>query len=195
MRLQTELKTQLHRELATPEWLDALLTHTKSAIAAHGLFHTTDGTAIVRSHYNEERYMGRRSLVKYRFMVEASVRRGLFAFRKDSYRAEIEYRPETHTFETRSEAVDTVETRARDKRNHRLVSKLVKRLQSGCPVTEIDRFKCPWCGAPTYVGFHPDGHAFGVHCSGDGLHFLRTESTDSPPSWWRERITFEWLDD
>ena len=193
MQIKQELQTNLHRELATPEWLAILQAHLVAAIEATDKFRSAKGSAVVTSRYNEERCMGPLSLVKYKFLVHAEVNRGLLDFRKDSYRADVIYHTEAKEFETIQEVIETVETRARDKRYFALISKMIKRLNTNCPISEVDQFRCPWCEAPVRIYFHPEGNAFALSCSLDTTHFHRTESTDSPPSWWTERISGGWI--
>ena len=131
LRLTCKLATRYHLNLATEDWLRKLNAHLATSIASHPEFHTADGTGTVSSTYNEERFMGPLSLVKNDFVVSIRVSRR-FSFRKDRYTATVRYTPERGTFETVRDEVSTVEPEATDRRNHRRVSRLVKRVRAGC---------------------------------------------------------------
>lgn len=195
LKLKVQLHTQYHRSLATDRWLAALQQHLTAVISSHTEFQTADGSGVVRARFNEERLMGPRSLVKDDFEAAIDVRRRGFTFRRDRYEARVRYYPENGSFRTVCETISTVETRALETANRRrvakCVAKFVKRIRSKWDLEEIAQFKCPLCGAPIDVRFDLSGRWFLVTCSA-GDHFSEEGTTNSPPTWWRERVRPPW---
>ena len=191
LTLTPQLVTCYHLGVATTDWLRALEIHVSGAIASHPEYHTSSGRGPVSSRYNEERFMGPLSLIKNDFDVIVSVSRRL-SIRKDRYEATVRYIPESHTFETMRETVETMETKRRDKHFHGLVTQLVKKIETGCERNFVDNWRCPWCDKIIDVSFHRSGSVFGVSCPNG--HFHRHAGTDSPPDWWRDVVTGGWLE-
>ena len=75
IKVESQLDTDFHRQLATSEWLSTLSSRITVAIKSHPEFHTANGAGTVRSRHNEDRYMGPLSIVKYEFVVEVEVLR------------------------------------------------------------------------------------------------------------------------
>jgi hypothetical protein len=191
LRLKCRFATRYHLALATEDWLGKLRAHLTTAIASHPEFHTEDGRGTMSSRYSEERFMGPLSLVKNDFVAVIQVSRR-FSFRKDRYTATVRYMPEQGRFTTLRDEVSTVETRCRDRKNHRRVSGLVKHVQSGCSRDFVDDWRCPWCGSVICLSFHHGGRVFAVSCP--GMHFHRHAETDTPPDWWLDAVTGGWLE-
>jgi hypothetical protein len=104
--LVSKLSTEFHRDLASHAWLRNLAAHVERALIAHDDYETSDGEGVVSSEYNEKRFMGPLSIVKYYFVVTVHLRRSDSTGR-DTYEAHVEYCPETNTFQTFYETVDT----------------------------------------------------------------------------------------
>jgi hypothetical protein len=189
--LTPQLVTRYHVGLATTDWLRGLETHVGRSIACHPEYRSSSGRGTVASQYNEERFMGELSLIKNDFAVIVHVSRH-WSIRKDRYEATVRYAPESNTFKTLRETVETLETKARDKRNHGLVTRFVNRIENGCHRNIVDDWRCPWCDSIIDVSFHRSGNVFAVSCPNG--HFHRHEGTDSPPAWWREAVTDGWLE-
>jgi hypothetical protein len=107
------MSTRFHCDLVSEVWLQSLAVHLGTAIAAHDEYETAEGDGVVYSEYNEERYMGPLSVVKYFFRVEINVGRSSSTEDQARYEADVEYCPDTSTFKTRYENIDTKETRKR----------------------------------------------------------------------------------
>lgn len=191
LTLTPQLVTRYHISIATIDWLRDLESHVVSTIASHPEYHTTSGCGTVSSGYNEERFMGPLSLIKNDFNVVVRVNRR-FSFRKDQYEMAVRYVPESKIFETLRETVETIETKRRDKRNHRFATLLAKEIRNGWEREIADNWRCPWCDAPVGVSFHPSGTVFHISCPNG--HFGRYGETDSPPDWWRDAITGNWIE-
>ena len=71
IKVESQLETDFHRQLATGVWLSTLSSRITDAIRSCPEFHTDKGAGMVRSRYNENRYMGPLSIVKYEFVVRS----------------------------------------------------------------------------------------------------------------------------
>ncbi len=191
LTLTPKLVTRYHVGIATKDWSRDLGIHVSSAITSHPEYQTSSGAGTVTSRYNEDRFMGPLSLIKNDFDVTVNVDRR-FSIRKDQSEVTVRYAPDSNTFETLRETVETVETKRRDKRCHRIVTQFVKKIESGCQRHALNDFRCPWCDATIDVSFHSSGKVFVVSCS--KRHFRRHAQTDSPPDWWRDATTGGWLE-
>jgi hypothetical protein len=191
LKLTCKLRTRYHLKLATADWLRKLCDHLTTSITSHPEFHSANGTGVVTSPYSEERFMGPLSLVKNDFLATVRVSRR-FSFRKDHYRANVRYSPEKREFATLYEEVATVETRARDRRNSRRISRLAAQIRRGCSRSLVDNSQCPWCGCTVRCAFHRSGRIFSVSCPSG--HFGRHDETSTPPEWWRDAVIENWLD-
>lgn len=197
VKLASHLKTGFHRTLANADWLSLLAQFLSERIAQHKAYRTSSGRGCVRSLYNDEKYMGPNSVCRYEFAVKVSVSRGRFSLVRDRYEADVRYVPEDHRFEIRWETIRTVETWIRDLANFLLVRRMVRRIRSGrISSEEAGGLLCPWCGARARVDFSPDGRCFSLSCSYTTYtgHFHATSETDSPPGWWEDCISNDWLD-
>jgi hypothetical protein len=194
LKIESQFETEFHQHLATREWQAKLTACVADALASHSEYRTVKGTGIVRSRYNEDRYMGPLSVVKYNFLVEVQVCRGGLTWRKDKYCAAIRYSATTEKFEITREEISTIETRARDGRNRAIVNRFIKCVQSGCSQEEVDRFKCPWCDATTTVNFHRSGTTFCVRCANSSEHLSKHATLTTPPPWWREKVGGGWME-
>ena len=113
LKIEPQLQTEFHQRLATDEWQAKLTACIVDALASHHEYRTSNGSGVVRSRYNEERYMGPLSVVKYDFIVEAQIRRHrALTWRRDQYNAEVRWSPSIEKFEIKRETISTVETRA-----------------------------------------------------------------------------------
>ena len=123
--------TEFHRELATQGWMESLRSHIEERIAKHRTDISADITGVVRSRYNEVRYMGPDSVVKYHFLVEVTLPRHDAPADPDKYESSVRYQAEAGTFETFHEDFDSKERRAkreferRDAQRTRLLAQLV----------------------------------------------------------------------
>jgi hypothetical protein len=109
LNLVTHLSTAFHRELATAAWLAALAAHVEAEMKDRaGRYRRGEGR--VSSEYNEARFMGPNSLVKYESRVDAVMSRDDTP-RPDRYRIWVRYRPDAHAFLTRQTELDTLESR------------------------------------------------------------------------------------
>ena len=113
LTLVPRMSTRFHCDLVSEGWIRGLAEHVRAAIAAHDEYETTEGDGVVYSEYNEERYMGPLSVVKYWFRVDVNVGRSSSTEDQARYDTDVEYCPETSTFRTRYETIDTKETRRR----------------------------------------------------------------------------------
>jgi hypothetical protein len=189
--LTPQFVTRYHVGLATKEWLRNLETHINNAIASHHEYQTSSGRGIVSSRHNEERFMGPMSLIKNDFDVTIRVSRR-FSIWKDCYEATVRYIPESNEFENLRETVETVESKRRDNRNLKMVQQLCDHIATGCSRDIVDDWRCPWCETTVRVSFHRAGRSFAVSCSNG--HFDKHASTNTPPDWWRDAITDDWLE-
>ena len=191
LTLTPKLVTRYHIGIATNDWLRDLEVLVKSAITSHPEYQTSSGTGTVTSRYNEDRFMGPLSLIKNDFDVIVDVDRR-FSFRKDRYEVTVRYAPDSDTFKTLREAVETVESKHRDARCHRIVTQFVKKIENGCQRDALNDFRCPWCDAKIEISFSSSGRTFAISCSNH--HFMRHAQTESPPEWWRSEVTGGWLE-
>jgi len=114
IRLVSALATEFHRDLATQGWLEGLRACVEERIGTYRSdYHSADVTSVVRSRYNEVRYMGPNSVVKYHFIVEATLPRHDAPTDPDRFESSIRYNAETGIFETLHEVFDSKEIRAR----------------------------------------------------------------------------------
>ena len=113
IRLVSALATEFHRELATQAWMESLRSHVEERIAGYRFDQSAHINGVVRSRYNEARYMGPNSVVKYHFIVEATLPRHDAPADPDKFESSIRYNAETGTFETFHEVFDSKELRAR----------------------------------------------------------------------------------
>jgi len=111
IRLTSLLETDFHRDLASPAWLGQLAAHVESAIRAISGFETCDGVGKVSSRYNEARYMGPNSIVRYQFTVDVVVFRATPGADEDRYQCQVRFHPDTNAFRTECEVADHQETR------------------------------------------------------------------------------------
>ena len=111
IRLASLLETDFHRDLASPAWLGQLAAHVESAIRAISGFETCDGVGKVSSRYNEARYMGPNSIVRYQFPVDVVVFRATPGADEDRYQCQVRFHPDTNAFRTECEVADHQETR------------------------------------------------------------------------------------
>jgi len=111
IELTSELQTRFHQNLASKEWLRALSRHTQQTIAARPEFQSTEGSGVVGSQYNEDRYMGPHSAVKFHFIVQVAVARSNREEDPDIYVGWVRYLPTTGAFTTLRELVETAELR------------------------------------------------------------------------------------
>lgn len=191
LKLTTKLVTCYHRELATDEWLAKLRASLTNAMEAHSEYRSKNGDGLVFSSFNEEHFMGPRSLIKNDFIAEISISR-LRSTAKDYYKASVRYSPEADEFRILREEVVTAETQERNRSNLVCIAEVVKQIRSGCTRQQVDTWRCPWCDEGIEINFKGSGTAFGLSCPKG--HFSRTVEIASPPDWWEEFITDDWLD-
>lgn len=95
MHLELDLVTSFHRELVTVAWLQKLTEFLS-------VYDRLKGRGLVRSDYNQERFMGPQSVVKYRFKVEFADPAPDDSPLWSGQTAEVEYRPREGTFKLRN---------------------------------------------------------------------------------------------
>ncbi|MCE9544662.1 MAG: hypothetical protein K8T25_03970 [Planctomycetia bacterium] len=194
IHLASQFATPFHRRLATDQWLQKLRSFLEDTLVSHQEYQTADAIGSVRAAFNEDRFTGPLSLVKYDFVVELEVARLGTTLCKDQYNASLRYSPDSDTFAFKIETISTVETRAAERKKFAKVDKLVHTIESGGSRDVVDRFACPWCGGKVDVNFHPSGTVFAVYCETDGMHFSKHVEISTPPSWWRDKVSENWLD-
>jgi hypothetical protein len=189
--LQPKLVTSFHWSLADARWVTDLEAFVTERVRASAAFRTLDGSGTLRADYNEDRFMGPQSVVKYHFQIEAQISRGDANAPHDAYQASIEYDPEAGRFSCRNEWISTQETRARDAEEMRL-RREAERL--ACPTLEsfsqFQERRCPDCAAPLRAGFYPEGSAWAYECSRDRAHVASgwLEVKLEPGGWWTDHI-------
>jgi hypothetical protein len=190
IRLLANLKHPFHVSLASQDWLEKLGRVVSERIRQLGGFDTQDGEGEVTSRYGEDRFMGPNSVCKYDFDVRVKVASRTSLGEPDEYRAVATYDPAQGTFVTKSESRTILRLRA-------AVSELVERLSAivlnDGPLKWIEEARCPWCGGPVRISFHPEGRVFSIACKSDSMDFSVTRQTPVPPSWWKERVTRNWI--
>ena len=116
IKLAPRFSTTFHRNLASQAWLQGLERHVESAISVDRGYETSDAEGVVCSQYNDERYMGPLSVCKFYFVVTMQVRRSSSPEDRDAYDACIQYDPDTDSFKTLDETLDTSESRNRSRK-------------------------------------------------------------------------------
>jgi hypothetical protein len=134
--LTSALAAQFHRDLATHAGMENLRSHVEERIASYRSdYQSAKVAGVVRSQYNETRYMGPNSLVKYEFIVEVTLDRHDAPSDPDMYESSVRYKVETGTFETFQEVFDSKELRegrereALEMKRKRLLARLMALLQ------------------------------------------------------------------
>jgi len=94
MELDLDLVTSFHLHLVTVEWLRKLMLFLEQDPRL-------EGRAVVTSDYNEDRFMGPESVVKYRFRIEFPERSASSPL-WSGYTAEVEYNPRRDDFKMRN---------------------------------------------------------------------------------------------
>lgn len=94
MELELNLVTRFHLQLVTVEWLRKLMLFLEQDPRL-------EGSAVVTSDYNEDRFMGPESVVKYRFRIEFPDRPASSPL-WSGYTAEVEYNPRRDDFKMRT---------------------------------------------------------------------------------------------
>lgn len=74
-KLETRLHTHFHLALATNEWLQSLCAYVEEALHNQSKYQTCKGEGVASTIYNEPRYMGPSSVVKFYFDVQVTVAR------------------------------------------------------------------------------------------------------------------------
>jgi hypothetical protein len=190
LTLNILLQTEYHRSLAASDWSEKLEQHINASLLSHPEYLTSNGKGNVWSKYNEERFMGPRSLIKNDFEVELHISRP-FSFRKDHYRASVRYSVDTQLFSNLNEYVTTVEIKKRDQYFHRVVNKQIKRIKRGLSRSEIENWRCPWCKGHIEFYFASGGFLFSMSCPLS--HFRREEITKLRPAWWQQAVSNDWI--
>ena len=82
-----------------------------------------------------------------------------------------------------------------ERQRFRPVDRLCKRISLGIATEEeLRQGKCPMCGGPLEILFHPSGDSFHLFCPSIDMHFGRSRAVRSPPSWWSGHLADMWLD-
>jgi hypothetical protein len=190
IRLHSSLKHAFHVALASPEWLGKLERVVSERIQVLGGFDTQDGEGEVTSRYGEDRFMGPNSVCKYDFDVRVKLASRTSLGEPDEYQAVATYDPAQGTFVTKGESrtIRRLQAAVRE-----LVERLSAIVLNDGPLEWIEEARCPWCQGPVRVSFHPQGRVYSIACKGSSLDFSVTQKTPVPPSWWKERVTHNWI--
>jgi ssDNA-binding Zn-finger/Zn-ribbon topoisomerase 1 len=187
--LHPDFVTSFHRNLADAAWLSSLAQFIEDRLRALAAFKSLDAQGAVRPHYNEEKFMGPLSVIKYRFEVSVKVARDISS--SDRYEAQVEFDPVTARFSCSVEHVDTAEKRALRAEQLRRRSELeVLSLKALDSKANFDRQRCPICHGSLRVQFYPEGSSWAYWCAADPHHFfsdwrpVRLE----PGGWWTDFV-------
>ena len=193
IKLQTTLVTSFHKGLAGPEWVAALESFVTERIRSTGGFKSTEGTGTVSSRYNEERYMGPLSVVKFRFDVDVRVARSDPAAEPDRYQTSVEYDPEAARFSVpfRGEHVSTAETRGEFAAKLRKDKEAwIASLDPLKPKGDFERRRCSVCSGPFRARFYPEGRSWSHACAREPSHEWSTwlGVRLEPGGWWTDFV-------
>ncbi|MDY7225580.1 hypothetical protein [Hyalangium rubrum] len=209
LRVWPLLWTRYHVRLADRAWRGKLARfmekrlHGKVPEGAWGV------RCVVRGAYPAEKHMGPNSAVKNHFDVVCSWWRGWRLWERESCRTAVRYVPASGEFLLRSEEWSTRELLEVKQRRKQAVSAMLDRIIAGCPLSEVESFSCPVCGAPMSVDFAPErepvdfemecepvdfelereGTRFLLSCSEDARHVHQEAITEHSLDWWTEAST------
>ncbi|OVE75336.1 hypothetical protein BVX97_04955 [bacterium E08(2017)] len=67
-------------------------------------------------------------------------------------------------------------------------------VNAGCLREDLSDLKCPRCGGPVEVTFHPNLVAFTISCASGELHIWWSYGTQggNPQDWWKESTGGNW---
>jgi len=191
--LRTDFQTPFHKNLATMAWIAKVEAFVEGRIRSTGAFKTATGTGAICSRYNEDRFMGPLSVVKYHFVVEVRVSRGEPDAPSDLYEATLHYDPATDGLSCapRQEHCITVEQRAKVAAESRQMKEdWIASLQPVESKEEFERKKCPVCAGKLRARFFPEGHSWSTSCAVDPSHptSMWLGVRLDPGGWWTDFI-------
>jgi hypothetical protein len=195
VKLKLKLRAEFHRRLAGARWTASLAHFLEETIAGHPEIQSSNAAGVIKSRYDDPRYFGPNSVVKYQFEVALRIQlRGDF-FRRATFEASVQYDPNDESFRIlrHSTSVDTPAIRRENKRIADAAAKMCKRIRANCSEEEASEFRCPRCEGPIEIGFHPLGESFVLSCAKTECLYHSHEEITSPPTWWDRHISSNWI--